>query len=169
MTRDVTNNRYIEILRYVYETPSFTESDICKALDLTTDELKYYVTGASQIAIKAPEQKAGEEKKLTMNYEALLNYLEYLELKEARASSTQAKLLSIIAITISAILAAISIGISIYQINMSSIVTINHKQADSMKESMSQLRKEIQNISISIENLEINNQDINSALKATNK
>ncbi|OGI16350.1 MAG: hypothetical protein A2Z52_00675 [Candidatus Moranbacteria bacterium RBG_19FT_COMBO_42_6] len=58
-----------------------------------------------------------DQAKYTLSYEAFFNYLDYLELMEARKNAQSAFQTAIIAITISVIAMAVSIYYSIKQIN----------------------------------------------------
>jgi len=169
MIKDITEHNYIKILEYAYKTKVFTESEICKALNLSKSGFESYVRGS--IAQYDLEQATGSEQKWVMGYEAFLNYLEYIELKEARDSSRQAKTISIWAIIISGFLALSSIGISLYQLNKSSQVIIENKEFEVISNSIELLKNELNPIS---NKLTINN-PIKSSLpvqlneKATNK
>jgi hypothetical protein len=134
MIKDVTEHNFVNVLEYAYKNKFFTQKELCDALSITDEDFKWHV-GNDHIAHYDRNQISGE-KQWTMSYEAFLNYLEYIELKEARASAEQAKNMSMWAIAISAFLAIFSIVISIYQINTSSITLIERKQVEGLSKRM---------------------------------
>lgn len=109
---NLQDHLYLRILRFAYENDNFSEKEICKALPLTEDEFERFVRGT--IAHHAPDdendKKETAEQRWTMNHGAFINYLEYIELNEARKSSKRATIIAIFAI----LLSAISMFISIY-------------------------------------------------------
>ena len=117
---------HIKALEYAYKTKAFTRSEAEEAIGLSGNEFDRIVAGA--VAHHTPGQPKGissTDAKWSMGSDALMNYIEYIELQEARKSSADAKILSIIAIGISAFLALASICVSIYQ--LTSIPTVEVK------------------------------------------
>lgn len=173
MTKDITEHNFVNILEYAYKNKFFTQKELCDALCITDEDFKWYV-GNDHIAYRDRNQVSGE-KQWTMSYQAFLSYLEYIELKEARASAEQAKNMSMWAIAISAFLAAFSIVISIYQLNTSSITHIERKQIEGLSKKMDGIRGDLASIRNRIPIVKPNIQDspteinVNATIKQLNK
>ena len=173
MTKDITEHNFVNILEYAYKNKLFTQKELCDALCITDEDFKEYV-GHYHIIRRNRNQVNGKAQ-WTMSYEAFLNYLEYIELKEARASAGQAKNMSMWAIAISAFLAVFSIVISIYQLNTSSITHIEHKQIYGLTKRMDGIRDDLASIRNRIPIVKPNIQDspteinVNATIKQLNK
>jgi len=126
MAKDFTEHKYIQILKYAYENKVFTKSQMVEAIDITDNDFAQYVN--DNIAKSDENSNQGLKSydkniKWTMSYEAFINYLEYIELKESRADSKQARAeakqatrWAIAAMVVSATLAITSIGLSLCQL-----------------------------------------------------
>lgn len=104
-------HRYLEFLEYVNERESFTQTEACEHLGIKPPDFDRYIMPIAQLiktTIRGPEEPDWE-----MTYEAWLNYLEYIELKEARESSKLAYWMALIAILISTGMALIQIVIAV--------------------------------------------------------
>ena len=169
MTKDITEHNFVNILEYAYKNKVFTQKELCDALCITDEDFKWY-QGNDRI-VYADRNRVSGEKQWTMSYEAFLNYLEYIELKEARASAEQAKNMAMWAIAISAFLAVFSIAISMYQLNTSSITHIERKQVEGLSKRMDGIRDDLASIRNKIPIVKPNIQDGPTEInvKATNK
>ena len=135
-------HKYIEILEYAFKTKEFTKSEAEQALGLTDEEFDRYIPG--NVANHAPNgSESGENQKWMMHQEAFINYLEYIELNEARQSSKEAKKLSLFAIGISAILALASIVISVYQLSTTPIIQIDSQQVTNLSNKIDVTKQEL--------------------------
>ena len=103
---------YIRFLKWASEKGTFTETEFknsfskleYEVIDFqNTRDIRLYITYKEK-SEKTPETR------LMLSFEAKMKYLDFLELKESRETSKEAKRFSIFAI----ILSIVAIGISIY-------------------------------------------------------
>ena len=140
----IKDHIYMKILKYAYEHETFTFKEITESLNISEEDLVKY--GCEPKIVIHPFKETGggiDLEKLIISYEGFINYLEYIELNEARESSKTAKELatkslkrSTLAIIISAFLAIFSIGISIYQINKPTTVIMKPTQFETLLKKM---------------------------------
>ena len=102
-------HKFLKILHFAYNNSTFTEKEICKDLNLTWTEFKTQVAG---IAHHDPNHDGTGDQKWTISYDAFINYLEYIELNDARRSSKIAIRIAIVAIGISILSTCVSIHYS---------------------------------------------------------
>jgi len=93
--KDLEKSKFIKVLEYTCSREFFTEEEIFKELDLSSDEW------VRNVRDNMTQQGTVSDKKWTVGQDAFFRYLEYLELKEARQSSKEARVYAIIAIIIS--------------------------------------------------------------------
>ncbi len=106
--KELEHHKILQIMKYAMENYEFLKDDIKRELNLEETEFNRYVTSIAQ-----PIQGKDEKQYWRIEVESFVNYLEYIELKEARASAKTAKWIAIFAIVISGILALTSIILNV--------------------------------------------------------
>ncbi len=119
---------YLKILKYAFENDVFTEKEMCEAIGFSNKQFIKYVQRGKIAEDITNIEGTKNAQKWRISYDAFLNYLEYIELNEARGSSKSAKKLALLAIGISAVLALSSIVISLIQLFNPTTVKINDSQ-----------------------------------------
>ncbi len=108
---DISQHPIMRGLKFACENESFKPQEFWEVTGLIDD---YY---GRETLMNIVESNCiigkGDNDTLTVNYEAFINYLEYIELKEARTSSKRAMRIAIAAIMISILIGIISIVVSL--------------------------------------------------------
>ena len=113
--KKIQDHKFLKILRFAVENDYFTQNEMCEALDLTADEFINY-SQMSSIIENAHQLDDNRNSRYKMRYDAFRDYLDYIELKDTRASSKSARRIAISALVVTSILALASICLSLYQI-----------------------------------------------------
>jgi hypothetical protein len=161
-------HKYIQALEYAFKNESFTEPEATEALKLNAGEFGRYIrSGIAEPALGPVPLHA--DQKWVMTSAALMNYLEYIELKEARESSAQAKYISIWAIGISAFLAISSISISLYQLTTIPKININNVDKFSVSNEFDEIRSDLKTSNRALQKISKQSEALVDEVKATNK
>ena len=132
MTTRATDHKQLRALKYAFVNDEYTQDEISQAAGLTVAEFRRYGTAIS-VAVAGQGDVAEGQRKYQISPGAFMNYLEYVELEEARQSSKTAKRLAIGAILISAVLAIASIAIALIQAMGPNVVEIQESQVDEIE------------------------------------
>lgn len=124
---ELKKHRFIKFFEFAINTKEFTWNEAKNSCNLSEKELKSFRDG--DVIIRA----SNNSNNFCLSPEGLLDYLDFLELNQANVSAKKAKRLAIIAIFISALLAAFSILLSIYQMTKPSQVILETQQFEEIQ------------------------------------
>jgi hypothetical protein len=108
---------YLDWLEWAAKKGVFTDGDAKTQFGLEEAEFNHWILANDAIAIQAEAPQAAPVgvRHFRLKVQALFQYLEYVELQEARQSSLEARRLAVKAIWISIALGVISLGFGIWQ------------------------------------------------------
>ena len=108
---------YMRVLKYCYEREMFTKREAKEHFGFDDSRFRRYIGGFCNITVGCPQGEHEPDSTWEITSEAYLNYLDYLELHEARVSSRNAKWLAIVAIGLSVLATSSSIYFSLRQMD----------------------------------------------------
>ena len=132
MATGATDHKLLKALKYASENSEYTQDQISQAAGFTAEEFRRYGTAISDV-VPGQGDPAEGQRRYQISAEAFMNYLEYIELEEARQSSKTATLIAIGAILISALLAIASIAIALVQALGPNVVEVQEAQIGRME------------------------------------